>query len=173
LGSHHFDRSGRWIVGDGDTIPAWYGSSSSSSWSFCWRVDTDGDDAAGRRRDGATKRSTVDATRHQPAAHPSRTFLCQRVGTPHDANTVAALVGVHHVGYIPAELARDYSPRCFDWPQRGVLASGVARIWAKDDSGIVRARVSAGRCTLTLKSVAGGTLSQDRPRPPAAATPSQ
>jgi hypothetical protein len=36
--------------------------------------------------------------------------LCQRVGTPHDANAVAVLVGVHHVRYIPTELARRENP---------------------------------------------------------------
>jgi hypothetical protein len=60
----------------------------------------------------------------------------------HDPNAVAVLVGVHHVGYIPAELACDYSPPLLRLASAEALATGTARIWAKDDGGIIRARVT-------------------------------
>jgi hypothetical protein len=69
----------------------------------------------------------------------------------HDPNAVAVLVGAHQVGYIPAELARDYSPYLRELAGVGkALATGVARIWAKDEGGgMIRARV-----TLLLPEVA-------------------
>jgi hypothetical protein len=57
-----------------------------------------------------------------------------------DANAVC--VGVHHVGYIPADLAGEYSPGLLRLAESGNLASCVARIWAKSDDGVVRARVT-------------------------------
>ena len=60
----------------------------------------------------------------------------------HDPNAVAVMVGLHHVGYIPAELARDYSPPLLTLASTGVLVTGVARIWAKLDAGVARARVT-------------------------------
>ena len=61
---------------------------------------------------------------------------------PHDPNAVAVCVGRHHVGYLPADLAIDYAPSLIKLAQREVLASGEARLWAKSDGGMVRARVT-------------------------------
>jgi hypothetical protein len=72
-----------------------------------------------------------------------RCVLVPQQWNEHDPNAVAVLVGPHHVGYIPAELARDYSlPLLRLAASAGTLATGVARIWAKDDGGMVRARVT-------------------------------
>ena len=60
----------------------------------------------------------------------------------HDPNAVAVLVGAHHVGYLPADLALHYSPGLLRLAELGTLASGLARIWAKADSGVIRARVT-------------------------------
>jgi len=61
---------------------------------------------------------------------------------PHDPNAVAVMIGMHHVGHIPADLACDYSPPLLTLAARGYLAAGVARVWAKDEGGMVRARVT-------------------------------
>lgn len=61
---------------------------------------------------------------------------------PHDPNAVAVLVDRHMVGYVPAELAADYSPPLGALAARGYLATGQARIWAKSEAGMVRARVT-------------------------------
>jgi hypothetical protein len=61
----------------------------------------------------------------------------------YDTNAVAVMVGRHHVGYVPAEMARDYSPPLLRLASSGVLITGQARIWAQDESGMVRARVTA------------------------------
>jgi hypothetical protein len=60
----------------------------------------------------------------------------------HDPNAVAVLIHGHHVGYLPAELARDYSPPLLARAAEGLLISGVARVWAKEDAGVARARVT-------------------------------
>lgn len=62
---------------------------------------------------------------------------------PHDPHAVAVLVGLHQVGYIPAALAKNYSPPLLRLASSGALVTGVARIWAKDESGMLRARVTA------------------------------
>jgi hypothetical protein len=61
---------------------------------------------------------------------------------PHDQNAVAVAVGNHQVGHLPAELAIDYSAALLVLASNGYLATGEARIWAKSDSGLVRARVT-------------------------------
>lgn len=61
---------------------------------------------------------------------------------PHDSNAVAVCCAGHHVGYIPAEMAPDYCSRLIAIAQRNQLVSGTARIWAKSDSGVLRARVT-------------------------------
>ncbi len=61
---------------------------------------------------------------------------------PHDVNAVAVIVSIHQVGHLPAELAKDYSPRLRRLGADATLATGMARIWAKLDSGVVRARVT-------------------------------
>jgi hypothetical protein len=74
-----------------------------------------------------------------------REVQCVLVPEPwndYDPNAVAVLIGTHHVGYLPAELAESYA-----WPLRriaeaGRLVPGRARVWAKDESGMIRARVT-------------------------------
>jgi hypothetical protein len=61
---------------------------------------------------------------------------------PYDVNAVAVMVGVHQVGHIPAELAVEYAQSLGLLAASGVLATGLARIWAKSDAGVVRARVT-------------------------------
>ncbi len=62
---------------------------------------------------------------------------------PHDANAVAVLIGKHHVGYVPAELARHYAAPLGRLAQEGRLVSGEARVWAKaESSSMIRARVT-------------------------------
>lgn len=59
-----------------------------------------------------------------------------------DQNAVAVVIGTQHVGYLPAELATDYAAPLRSLAQHGLLISGQARVWAKSDSGMVRARVT-------------------------------
>lgn len=59
-----------------------------------------------------------------------------------DANAVAVRVGVHYVGYIPADMAAQYSPALLRLAESGTLVSGLATIRAKSDDGVVRARVT-------------------------------
>jgi len=61
---------------------------------------------------------------------------------PHDPNAVAVMVGSHMVGYLPTELAVDYAHGLARLAAKGVLTTGVARLWAKTDAGVVRARVT-------------------------------
>ena len=61
---------------------------------------------------------------------------------PHDANAVAVLVGEHHVGYLPGDLAATYASGLGQLARRGSLATGEARIRAKTDKGVVRGRVT-------------------------------
>jgi hypothetical protein len=61
---------------------------------------------------------------------------------PHDANAVAVVVGTHHVGYVPADMAEAYAAPLCELAERRLLVTGQARIWALDDKGVVRARVT-------------------------------
>ena len=61
---------------------------------------------------------------------------------PHDPNAVAVMIGQHQVGHLPADLACDYAEPLAELATGGVLATGVARVWALDDGGIIRARVT-------------------------------
>ncbi|HEY3530399.1 MAG TPA: HIRAN domain-containing protein [Nocardioides sp.] len=60
----------------------------------------------------------------------------------HDPNAVAVAVGEHHVGYLPADIAVDYAPPLLQLGSTNTLATGLARIWAKSDAGMIRARVT-------------------------------
>lgn len=60
----------------------------------------------------------------------------------HDPNAVAIMVGPHHVGYIPADESPAYSAALIPLAQRGLVTPCEARIWAKSDGGVVRARVT-------------------------------
>ena len=59
-----------------------------------------------------------------------------------DANAVAVRVGVNHVGYIPADLAGEYSPGLLRLAESGRVASCLAHIWAQTDNGVIRAQVT-------------------------------
>lgn len=61
---------------------------------------------------------------------------------PDDSNAVAVMVGQHHVRYIPADQAPEYAGPLGQLASSGWLATGSARIWAKSDGGVVRARVT-------------------------------
>ena len=61
---------------------------------------------------------------------------------PHDSNAVAVAIGAHQVGYIPADMADDYSEPLLELAKQSRLATGQARVWALDDSGVIRARVT-------------------------------
>jgi hypothetical protein len=61
---------------------------------------------------------------------------------PYDPCAIAVAVGVHQVGYLPADLAAEYSEGLARLAQRRLLATGVARIWARIDGGMARARVT-------------------------------
>ena len=69
-------------------------------------------------------------------------ILAPEPWNPHDTNAVAVMVGAHQVGYLPADLARDYARPLAALANSGVLATGSARIWAKTDAGVARARVT-------------------------------
>jgi hypothetical protein len=60
----------------------------------------------------------------------------------HDPNAVAVMVGQNHVGYLAAELAVTYTDGLQRIARLGSLATGEARIWAKSDDGMIRARVT-------------------------------
>lgn len=61
---------------------------------------------------------------------------------PHDRNAIAIMIGRHQVGYLPAECAEEYVEPLGILAARRLLATGQARVWAKSDSGVVRARVT-------------------------------
>jgi hypothetical protein len=70
---------------------------------------------------------------------------CILVPTPwneHDPNAIAVAVGEHQVGHLPAELAVEYAVGLGRLAASGWLATGEARIWAKNSGGMVRARVT-------------------------------
>jgi hypothetical protein len=69
-------------------------------------------------------------------------ILAPEPWNPHDSAAVAVMVGLHQVGYLPGELARQYARPLAALAGGGVLATGLARIWAKTDAGVVRARVT-------------------------------
>jgi hypothetical protein len=69
-------------------------------------------------------------------------ILAPEPWNPHDPNAVAVMIGLHQVGYLPAEMARDYARPLAQLASTGVLATGLARLWAKTDAGVVRARVT-------------------------------
>ena len=49
---------------------------------------------------------------------------------------------VHQVGHLPADLAVSYAAPLAGLAAAGALATGEARLWAKSDGGVVRARVT-------------------------------
>ena len=69
-------------------------------------------------------------------------ILAPEPWNPHDPNAVAVMIGLQQVGYLPAELAREYARPLGRLAGSGVLATGVARLWAKSDAGVIRGRVT-------------------------------
>jgi hypothetical protein len=68
--------------------------------------------------------------------------LVPEAWNPDDGNAVAVVIASRHVGYLPAELATDYSQCLGILADRGLLATGNARIWAKDEGDVVRVKVT-------------------------------
>lgn len=71
-----------------------------------------------------------------------RCILVPEPWNEHDPNAVAVMVGQNHVGYLAAELAVTYTDGLQRIARLGSLATGEARIWAKSDDGMIRARVT-------------------------------
>jgi hypothetical protein len=71
-----------------------------------------------------------------------RCILVPEPWNEHDPNAVAVMVGQNHVGYLDADLAASYTDGLLSIARLGSLATGEARIWAKSDDGIIRARVT-------------------------------
>jgi Protein of unknown function (DUF2510) len=69
-------------------------------------------------------------------------ILAPEPWNPHDSAAVAVMVGQHQVGYLPSELACHYARPLAVLASGGVLATGLARIWAQTNAGVVRARVT-------------------------------
>lgn len=59
-----------------------------------------------------------------------------------DANAVAIVINGHQVGHLPAELAASYSAPLLRLAEAGLVVPGQARVWAKGEGGMVRARVT-------------------------------
>ena len=71
-----------------------------------------------------------------------RCILVPEPWSEHDPNAVAVMVGLNHVGYLAAELATWYTDGLQRLARQGFLATGEARIWAKSNAGVLRARVT-------------------------------
>lgn len=74
-----------------------------------------------------------------------RNMDCVLVPDPwneHDENAVAVFIEGQQVGHLPATLAADYALPLRQIAEGGLLVPGEARIWAKDDGGIIWARVT-------------------------------
>jgi hypothetical protein len=71
-----------------------------------------------------------------------RCILVPEPWNEHDPNAIAVMVGQNHVGYLAAGLAVSYTDGLLSIARLGHLATGEARIWAKSDEGIIRARVT-------------------------------
>lgn len=71
-----------------------------------------------------------------------RCILVPEPWNEHDPNAVAVMVGQNHVGYLAADLAASYTDGLLRIARLGSLATGEARIWAKSDDGMIRARVT-------------------------------
>ncbi|WP_082761716.1 DUF2510 domain-containing protein [Mycolicibacterium mucogenicum] len=71
-----------------------------------------------------------------------RCILVPEPWNENDPNAVAVMIEQFHVGYLPAELAVYYTGGLQRIARAGCLATGEARVWAKSDDGIIRARVT-------------------------------
>jgi hypothetical protein len=72
----------------------------------------------------------------------ARCILVPEPWNEHDPNAVAVMVGQNQVGYLAADLAVSYTDGLQRIARLGRLATGEARIWAKSDDGVIRARVT-------------------------------
>lgn len=59
-----------------------------------------------------------------------------------DAKAVAVVINGHQVGHLPAELAASYSAPLLRLAEDGLVVPGQARVWAKGEAGMIRARVT-------------------------------
>ncbi|QGN33942.1 HIRAN domain-containing protein [Microlunatus sp. Gsoil 973] len=71
-----------------------------------------------------------------------RCVLVPEPWNEHDPNAVAVVIEGHVVGYVPASMAVDYSQRLLAWARDRKLVAGAARVWVKDEGGMIRARVT-------------------------------
>jgi Protein of unknown function (DUF2510) len=71
-----------------------------------------------------------------------RCILVPEPWNEHDPNAVAVMIGQNHVGYLASDLAASYTDGLLSIARLGSLATGEARIWAKSDDGVIRARVT-------------------------------
>ena len=71
-----------------------------------------------------------------------RCILVPEPWNEHDPNAVAVMIGQNQVGYLAADLAVSYTDGLQRIARVGCLATGEARIWAKSDDGMIRARVT-------------------------------
>lgn len=72
----------------------------------------------------------------------ARCILVPEPWNEHDPNAVAVMIGQNQVGYLAGDLAVSYTDGLQRIARLGYLATGEARIWAKSDDGIIRARVT-------------------------------
>lgn len=70
------------------------------------------------------------------------TYLCPEPSNEFDRNAVLVMVGIYSVGYLPAEIAVDYSPALLKLARRGEAVGCQSRIWARLEGGMARARVT-------------------------------
>ncbi|QGN34499.1 HIRAN domain-containing protein [Microlunatus sp. Gsoil 973] len=71
-----------------------------------------------------------------------RCVLVPEPWNEHDPNAVAVAIEGFVVGYVPANLAATYSPHLLARARDRKLIAGAARVWVKDEGGMVRARVT-------------------------------
>ena len=88
------------------------------------------------------KESGMPITERGVTLNMVRCILVPEPWNEHDPNAVAVMVGQNHVGYLAAELAVTYTDGLQRIARLGSLATGEARIWAKSDDGMIRARVT-------------------------------
>jgi hypothetical protein len=70
------------------------------------------------------------------------TFLCPEPSNAYDRNAVMVMVGIYMIGYLPADIAVDYSPPLLELARQGEAVGCQSRIWARLEGGMARARVT-------------------------------
>jgi hypothetical protein len=91
---------------------------------------------------GVFKEAGMPITESGVTLKSLRCILVPEPWNEHDPNAVAVMIGQNHVGYLAADLAPSYTDGLQRMARLGRLATGEARIWAKSDDGITRARVT-------------------------------